>query len=93
MKVLSILAVVTGLAAASPIKPNEVEILARELEIVAREVGVGPRDVDVEARQLSSTRNDLERGSSSNCPSVILIFARGSTEIGNMVRQIPRFGS
>ena len=40
----------------------------------------------VETRQLSSTRNDLETGSSSNCPRVIFIYARGSTEIGNMVR-------
>ncbi|ROT43667.1 cutinase [Sodiomyces alkalinus F11] len=37
----------------------------------------------IEARQ-SNTRNDLEEGSSSNCPEVILIFARGSTESGNM---------
>ncbi|SPO07443.1 related to Cutinase [Cephalotrichum gorgonifer] len=37
----------------------------------------------LEARQ-SSTSNDLENGDPSNCPSAILIFARGSTEIGNM---------
>jgi cutinase len=40
--------------------------------------------VDLEDRQLSSTRNELESGSSSNCPDGILIFARGSTEVGNM---------
>ncbi|KAM5342174.1 hypothetical protein ACJ41O_015205 [Fusarium nematophilum] len=39
---------------------------------------------DVETRQLSSTRNELEQGSSSNCPKVIFIFARGSIEPGNM---------
>ncbi|KAK3291253.1 carbohydrate esterase family 5 protein [Chaetomium fimeti] len=38
----------------------------------------------IEARQLSSTRNDLENGDASNCPSVILIFARASGEPGNM---------
>ncbi|KAL2754919.1 carbohydrate esterase family 5 protein [Sodiomyces alcalophilus JCM 7366] len=37
----------------------------------------------LEARQ-STTRDDLENGSSSNCPEAILIFARGSTEPGNM---------
>jgi cutinase len=40
--------------------------------------------VDIEARQSSTTRNDLESGSSSNCPRAILIFARGSTEAGNL---------
>lgn len=38
---------------------------------------------ELEKRQ-SSTRNDLESGSSSNCPGVIFIFARASTEPGNM---------
>ncbi|KAL2018089.1 hypothetical protein VTK56DRAFT_1275 [Thermocarpiscus australiensis] len=40
--------------------------------------------VEIEARQVSSTSNDLENGSSANCPRVILVFARGSTEPGNM---------
>lgn len=48
-----------------------------------------PEARDLEARQ-SSRRNDLENGSSSNCPEVILIFARGSTESGNMVRTLFR---
>jgi cutinase len=61
-----------GLTAALPTAPVEVEALA---ELQARQI-------------LSSTRNDLETGSASNCPKVILIFARGSTEIGNMVRDL-----
>jgi hypothetical protein len=41
---------------------------------------------ELEARQSSSiTRTELESGSSSACPPVIFIFARGSTESGNLV--------
>lgn len=36
---------------------------------------------DIEARQIVNA-NDLEDG---NCKPVVLIFARGSTELGNMV--------
>ncbi|KAL2161876.1 hypothetical protein VTH06DRAFT_7660 [Thermothelomyces fergusii] len=43
-----------------------------------------PNASEIEARQLSSVRNELENGSSSNCPRVIFIFARASGEIGNM---------
>ncbi|KAI8801447.1 carbohydrate esterase family 5 protein [Cladochytrium replicatum] len=35
-------------------------------------------------RQLSTTRNELETGSTSLCPGVIFIFARASGEVGNM---------
>jgi hypothetical protein len=46
-----------------------------------------PEAIDVEARQLglSSTETELEQGSSSSCPKAILIFARASTETGNLV--------
>lgn len=49
----------------------------------------------LEVRQSLSTRTELETGASSACPKVIFIFARGSTEIGNMVRtpiQLQHFG-
>ncbi|KAL2267171.1 hypothetical protein VTJ83DRAFT_4448 [Remersonia thermophila] len=36
------------------------------------------------ARQLNTIRNDLERGNANECPEAILIFARGTTEPGNM---------
>jgi hypothetical protein len=42
----------------------------------------------LDARQFgisSSTSSDLERGTSSNCPKAIFIFARASGEQGNMV--------
>lgn len=45
----------------------------------------GEKPSELEARQLSSTRNDLTSGNSAACPSVIFIFARASGEIGNMV--------
>lgn len=40
---------------------------------------------ELEARQLNSVRNDLISGNAAACPSVILIFARASGEVGNMV--------
>lgn len=40
---------------------------------------------ELQARQLGSSRTELESGSSSACPKAILIFARGSTETGNLV--------
>ncbi|KAF1922367.1 carbohydrate esterase family 5 protein [Didymella exigua CBS 183.55] len=40
--------------------------------------------IKLQARQLSTTSTELEDGSSSACPKAILIFARGSTEDGNL---------
>jgi cutinase len=40
----------------------------------------------LETRQLvPSIRNELETGHAGACPKAIFIFARASTEIGNMV--------
>lgn len=47
-----------------------------------------PAAAELDARQLGSTSNDLVNGNSANCPKVIYIFARGSTEAGNMVRPL-----
>lgn len=44
---------------------------------------------DLEARQLGS-RTELESGRAGSCPRGILIYARGSTESGNLVRAISR---
>lgn len=58
------------------------------LALLASLVSAAPVTTDVEPNSLearqSSTRNDLESGSSSRCPEAILIYARGSTEAGNM---------
>jgi cutinase len=50
-----------------------------------------PSDVDVSLeRRQSMSSNDLEKG---DCKSVAFIFARGSTEMGNMVTSaFPRIG-
>lgn len=49
-----------------------------------------PQPGDIEARQLGDTANDVESGS---CHDVTFIFARGSTETGNMVSlDSSRFG-
>ncbi|KAF4949153.1 hypothetical protein FSARC_13571 [Fusarium sarcochroum] len=44
------------------------------------------QETGIEARQFggSSTRNDLANGNSGSCPGVIFIYARGSTETGNL---------
>jgi cutinase len=43
-----------------------------------------PEAEAIEARQLSSTSNELENGNSAACPKAIFIFARASGEVGNM---------
>lgn len=48
--------------------------------------------IEIQARQLGSSKTELESGSSSACPKAILIFARGSTETGNLVCVILRLG-
>lgn len=50
------------------------------------EVAVEAGIADLEVRQTGLTRDELQSGSSSACPRVIFIFARASTELGNMVR-------
>ncbi|KAK7415767.1 hypothetical protein QQX98_005680 [Neonectria punicea] len=68
MKFFAILTLAATLVASAPVDVVERDVAGR---------GV------VKVRQ-SSTRNDLESGSSSACPKAILIFARASTEPGNM---------
>ncbi|KAL2121098.1 hypothetical protein VTJ04DRAFT_5125 [Mycothermus thermophilus] len=43
-----------------------------------------PAAPELVARQLGAIENGLERGNANACPDAILIFARGSTEPGNM---------
>lgn len=44
-----------------------------------------PAAVELQTRQVGIASNELESGSASACPKAILIFARGSTETGNLV--------
>lgn len=78
MKFLAIISLCAALVAAAPVEaPVEVAI----------DAGVGA----LEVRQGGLTRDELQDGSSSACPRVIFIFARASTELGNMVRSpIPK---
>ncbi|KAI6781740.1 uncharacterized protein J7T54_004906 [Emericellopsis cladophorae] len=76
MKFLALTAALAAMATALPIEDSftSVEIRNADLEL---------ETVQLETRQ-SSTRNELETGSASSCPDAILIYARGSTEPGNM---------
>ncbi|KAG9257588.1 cutinase [Emericellopsis atlantica] len=76
MKFLALTAALAAMAVALPIEDSftAVEIRNADLEL---------ETVQLETRQ-STTRNDLQSGSASSCPDAILIFARGSTEPGNM---------
>lgn len=79
MKFLAIISLCAALVAAAPIDGPI-------------EVAVDPSVADLEVRQAGLTRNELETGSSSACPRVIFVFARASTELGNMVRSSrPKF--
>lgn len=75
MKFFAALPFIAGLVAAAP------------LDLAAAVAEVEVRDVELETRQTSTTSNELTLGLSSRCPQAILIFARGSTELGNMVSQ------
>ncbi|KFA69456.1 hypothetical protein S40285_04613 [Stachybotrys chlorohalonatus IBT 40285] len=72
MKFFAALPFIAGLVAAAP------------LDLAAAVAEVEVRDVELETRQTSTTSNELTLGLSSRCPQAILIFARGSTELGNM---------
>jgi len=52
---------------------------------VPKPVAVDTSEIALEVRESIISRTALETGSSSACPKAILIFARGSTEPGNMV--------
>jgi hypothetical protein len=56
------------------------------LSLFAASSAAFPTPSDLEVRQAGSiTRNDLSNGAASSCPPVIFIYARGSTESGNLV--------
>ncbi|KAH7140013.1 cutinase [Dactylonectria estremocensis] len=55
------------------------------LAVTASALPTASRNSDIKARQVSSsTRNDLSDGDSASCPGVIFVYARGSTETGNL---------
>ncbi|KAF1918581.1 cutinase-domain-containing protein [Ampelomyces quisqualis] len=56
--------------------------LAAASPIAAPEPIIG--DLAAIVRQISDSKTELESGSSSSCPKAILVYARGSTEMGNL---------
>lgn len=76
MKFLSILALAGSLANALPVE-----------SAATGEMIEWASEADARMTESLLVRTDLETGSSSKCPKAILIYARGSTEPGNMVRK------
>ncbi|KAH7469589.1 Cutinase 3 [Fusarium oxysporum f. sp. matthiolae] len=70
-------------------------IISTLLAATASALPAGQDAAALEARQLggSITRNDLANGNSGSCPGVIFIYARGSTESGNLGTLGPRVAS
>jgi cutinase len=82
MKTFAVLSILLSLTVASP-----VAIAAPVADAAAEPIVLPEAEneiVQLQARQ-STSRNELENGRAGSCPTAILIFARGSTEIGNMV--------
>ena len=81
MKFISTIAALAALATALPTAVDTVtveEVLSWKL--------LAERSSQLDERASSNVRNELQSG--GTCPQVIFIFARGSTEDGNMVRTL-----
>jgi len=76
MKLLTSVALLAGLVAGLPNRIEEIRSLGLLEEYSKAQ--------SIHARASSETRNELQAG--GTCPPVIFIYARGSTEGGNLVR-------
>lgn len=76
MKFIAAVAAFAGLTSALPTASSYAEEI-RSWELLETHTRL------LEARQSSETRNELQDGGA--CPPIIFIYARGSTEGGNLV--------
>lgn len=75
MRFLTTIVAFTGLVTALPSRIEEIRSLDLLEDLSKKQT--------LETRQSSQTRNELQTG--GNCPPIIFIYARGSTEGGNLV--------
>lgn len=82
MKLITSVALLTGLVAGLPNRAVEIRSEIRSFDLFEDYSQAHALDT----RASSNTRDELVKGGA--CPKVIFVFARGSTERGNLVCQL-----
>lgn len=86
MKFATVLALLVGAVSALPVEVESVAIPVERDAPEARSAAEIQAAQEAEAQALFLSRNEVVDGDSSRCPRAVLIFARGSLELPNMVR-------
>lgn len=87
MKFTSVLTLLVGAVSALPVEVESVDApVERDAPEVHSAAEIQAAQEVAEAQAFFLNRNEVVDGDSSRCPRAVLIFARGSLELPNMVR-------